>query len=126
MPLILPQEGHPIRRHAAQLAAQAGSRLTARLQAAAFSTVIALVRAGHGYSLATRTAVREHLDRGSLIFRPLDRPAVNVSYCAMTCDTAAQAYQVMAAIDVIGEPIFASIREDFSDVKAWVVSRRVV
>jgi LysR family nitrogen assimilation transcriptional regulator len=80
LPFILPDDAHPVRRRIALAASQCGIRLQPLLILNNFTLTVALIRAGHGYGLATQAAIREYLARGSLVFRPLRRPLVASTY----------------------------------------------
>jgi len=80
VPLILPGKRHWIRRRLAKAAFQRGLRFDAVIQVDSLSMTRAVLREAQGCAVLPHSCVREDTARGTLVFRPLDQPALTVTY----------------------------------------------
>lgn len=69
--LFLPSLGHGLRRIVEDCAAQAGIALDVRVEADSYSTLKALVAAGHGHTILPLAPIHADLAEGRLTFAPL-------------------------------------------------------
>lgn len=96
VPLILPGEGHWIRRLLAKTAFQRGVGLDVAVQSDGPAATRDMVRAGLGCTVFPSAAVREETARGSLVFRLLEQPALQVVHAVVIGDLAAPAVRAVA------------------------------
>jgi LysR family nitrogen assimilation transcriptional regulator len=80
LPLILPGKRHWGRRLLARAAFQHGVRCDPAFEVDSLAITRDMVRQGLGYALLPAAAIREETARGSLVFCPLEKPPLAVTY----------------------------------------------
>lgn len=96
-PLVLANQQHWIRRLLARAAFQRGVGLDVALQADGLAIVKDMVRAGVGCGVLPAAAVREETARGSLVFRPLEQPALASTHAVAIQSGASPSVRAIAA-----------------------------
>jgi LysR family transcriptional regulator, nitrogen assimilation regulatory protein len=109
-PLILPGRSEGLRILMEVVAAQAGIRLTMKLEADAFNSIRLLVEDGHGYSVLPYPAVEPEVERGAFQISRLVEPEVTRRLVLATCSTRIPAAGLNELVRLIRKVVQTTIR----------------